>query len=67
MKSESASIDCFGVSVSFNGNAQLFDVCSGDGFTLEGCKYSEFLDLMDSLWYSGPGAPDLDAACYTPL
>lgn len=60
---ESASADCFGVSVRSNGNPLLFDGCSGDNFTLEGCSWPEFHSLMQRLWYSGPGAPDLDAAC----
>ena len=60
LASENASEDCFGVGVIFNGNPQLFEGCSGDGFSLEGCKFSEFLNYMDSIWYSGPSADDLD-------
>lgn len=65
LASDSADENCFGVSVIFNGRPQLFDGCSGDLFTLEGCKFPEFIDYIDSVWYSGPSAPDLDAACST--
>ena len=37
--------------------------CTGDLFTINGCSYPEFVALMDKLWYSGPSADDLDAAC----
>ena len=57
--------ECFSVSVSFNGKPQLFEGCTGDRFTLEGCSFTEFVDYIDKQWYSGPGAPDLDAACAT--
>jgi len=65
--SDSADENCFSVSVIFNGKPQLFDGCTGDNFTLEGCKFPEFLDYVNSRWYSGPSAPDLDAACATPV
>merc|ERR1719491_1053704 len=65
LASDSADENCFGVSVIFNGRPQLFDGCSGDLFTLEGCKFPEFIDYIGSVWYSGPSAPDLDAACST--
>ena len=54
---------CFSVGVAFNGNPQLFDGCTGDNYTLEGCKYDEFVKYVNDRWYTGPGAPDLDAAC----
>lgn len=57
------SMDFFGVSVSFNGTPQLLEGCSGDGFTLEGCSFNDFLTYIDDRWYSGPNADDLDAAC----
>ena len=34
--------ECFGVSVSFNGEPLLFDGCKGDTFTLEGCSWLDF-------------------------
>ena len=58
------SESCFGVAIIHNGAPLSFPGCSGDGFTLEGCKFPEFLSLMGSKWYSGPGAGDLDAACF---
>lgn len=61
---ETPSEDCFGVSVLFNGRPQLFDGCTGDHFTLEGCSYPEFRAYIDSVWYSGAHADDLDAACF---
>ena len=64
LASDDADESCFGVSVSFNGTPQLFEGCTGDYFTLEGCKFPEFLAYLDSVWYSGPAAPDLNAACY---
>ena len=59
------SADCFGVSVNFNGMPQLFEGCTGDNFTLEGCTFNQFIEYVEDKWYSGPGAPDLDAACST--
>ena len=58
-----ANEDCFGVGVSFNGTPQIFDGCTGDNFSMEGCKWSEFLSYMGKIWYSGVDADDLDAAC----
>jgi len=55
---------CFGVSILFNGVPQRLDGCSGDIFTLNGCNYGEFTALVNRKWYHGPGAPDLDAACF---
>ena len=55
--------ECFGVSVSFNGEPLLFDGCSGDTFTLEGCSWSEFKAYIKKNWYSGASTADLDAAC----
>lgn len=55
--------DCFGVAMFTNGQPLDFEECSGDNFTLHGCKYPEFLALMDKFWYDGPDADDLNAAC----
>lgn len=54
LASADADENCFGVSVIFNGRPQLFEGCTGDLFTLEGCKFPEFLDYVGALWYSGP-------------
>jgi len=54
---------CFGVAIISNGIPLSLPGCSGDGFILEGCSFPEFLDLINSKWYSGPSADDLDAAC----
>ena len=62
---ENASADCFGISVVFNGTPQLLDGCTGDGFTLEGCSYNQFVKYVNDRWYSGPSSDDLDAACAT--
>lgn len=64
LESDAKSEDCFGVSVRSNGTPLLFDGCSGDKFVLEGCSFPEFEALMQSKWYEGPGAPNLDAACF---
>ena len=58
-----ASDNCFGVSIYANGKPLAFDECTGDLFTLNGCSFPEFLALMESKWYSGPSADDLDQAC----
>ena len=60
-----AGEDCFGVSVRFNGEPMELPGCTGDGFSEDGtgCTYSEFKQSMDSIWYSGPDADDLDKAC----
>ena len=55
---------CFGVKILSNGKPLDFDHCSGDLFTLHGCSFPEFLDLMADKWYSGPNADDLDQACF---
>lgn len=55
-----SSEDCFGVAILHDGDPLLFDECTGDGFTLSGCKFPEFLALLESRWYSGPSADDLD-------
>jgi len=47
-----------GVPLRFSGE------CTGDYFTLNGCKYDEFLTMIQKRWYSGPGAPNLDKACF---
>ena len=58
---QKASEDCFGVSILSNGRPLLFDgECSGDLFTISGCSFTEFLAMMESRWYSGPSADDLD-------
>ena len=59
--------ECFGVSVIFNGRPQLFEGCTGDLFTLEGCSWPEFQAYLAKIWYSGPSADDLNAACATPV
>lgn len=66
---EDADENCFGVSVIFNGRKQIFEEfgCTGDFFTIEGCLFPEFLDYMGEIWFSGPQAPDLDAACDNPV
>ena len=65
LASDNADENCFGVSVALNGTPQVFKGFSGDNFSSEsGCKFPEFLAYLDSVWYSGPGAPDLDAACH---
>lgn len=56
--------DCFGVSVLSNGVPLRFDECTGDLFTLNGCNYEEFTNMIQGKLYSGPGAPDLDQACF---
>ena len=61
-----AAEDCFGVSIFSNGEPLMFDECTGDLFTLNGCSYPEFLALMESKWYDGPNADDLNQACFTP-
>ena len=61
--SDAPTESCFGVAIIFNGKPLSFPGCSGDGFILEGCSFPEFLALMDTKWYSGPSADDLDAAC----
>ena len=63
LNSKKASEDCFGVSVRHNGNPIMFEGCTGDNFMLEGCKWPEFESFMKQVWYKGPEAPDLDAAC----
>mmetsp|Transcript_15882 Transcript_15882/g.21514 ORF Transcript_15882/g.21514 Transcript_15882/m.21514 type:complete len:108 (+) Transcript_15882:1012-1335(+) len=65
LREGAADETCFSVNVAFNGRPLLFPGCSGDLFTLEGCKYEEFFQYIGDKWYSGPGAPDLDAACST--
>ena len=55
---------CFSVAVRSNGVPLLFPECSGDLFTLEGCSFTEFLALMQSKWYSGPSADELNEACF---
>ena len=67
LASDQSSESCFGVSIRLNGEPLLFDECTGDNFSLEGCKYPEFLSLIESRWYSGPSADDLDQACFTPV
>ena len=57
--------NCFGVSILSNGVPLRFDECSGDVFTLNGCKYEEFYAMIQKKWYSGPGAPDINQACFT--
>ena len=64
LNSDSPSVDCFGVGIRSNGAPLLFDQCTGDNFSLEGCKWSEFENLMSELWYSGADSDDLDAACF---
>lgn len=59
--------ECFGVSVIFNGRPQLFKGCTGDLFTLEGCKWTEFEAYLKNVWYSGPSADNLNTACATPV
>lgn len=63
LAADSTNEDCFSVGVTFNGTPQLFDGCTGDNFSLEGCKWNEFLSYMGDIWYSGADADDLDAAC----
>ena len=55
-----ASENCFGVSILANGKPLDFNECTGDHFTLHGCSYPEFLDMIKSRWYSGKHADDLD-------
>lgn len=59
--------ECFGVSVIFNGRPQLFKGCTGDLFTLEGCKWTEFEAYLKNVWYSGPSADNLNTACAAPV
>lgn len=67
VSTEQEAQGCFGVSIFSNGRPLQFEgECSGDHFTISGCTYLEFLDLMQSRWYSGPSADDLDSACFTP-
>ena len=58
-------LECFGVSVLFNGEPMTFDQCSGDGFSTDGsgCTWREFKHFMDSIWYSGKFKRDLNKAC----
>lgn len=63
---ETASEKCFSVAILHNGKPLQFPECSGDHFTLNGCSYQEFIDLMESKWYSGPSSDDLDKACFMP-
>lgn len=59
------TMSCFGVSVLSNGAPMRFEDqgCTGDVFTLNGCKWEEFYALVKANWYTGPGAPDLNQAC----
>ena len=59
-----ASQDCFGVSVRFNGNPQLFEGCTGDNFTLNGCKWSEFVAYVEERSAKYQTDEDLDEACF---
>ena len=56
---------CIGVSV-LNNNVPLRfpETCTGDYFTLNGCKWAEFNTLVTENWYSGPDSDDLDKACF---
>jgi len=56
-----ASEECYYVKSRYNGIDLKLPGCS-EKF----CAYSEFTDYMDSIWYSGPNADDLDLACSTP-
>ena len=56
---ETPSENCFGVDVIYNG--ETLDLCSGSS-----CTYPAFKEYMASIWYSGPHADDLDAACFQP-
>ena len=58
-----AESKCFGVSVAYNGEPLLLDGCTGDNFTLEGCSYTEFVNYMSKVWYSGESVDNLDTAC----
>ena len=62
---DGAGLECFGVSVLFNGEPMKFDQCSGDGFSTDGtgCTWREFKHFMDSIWYSGKFKHDLNKAC----
>ena len=59
--------ECFGVAIRLNGSPLQLPGCTGDLFTLEGCKYPEFVQLIESKWYSGLYADDLNAACFQPI
>ena len=65
---ETASKDCFGVGIIFNGVPQSFEEqCpGGDGFSTAntGCTYTDFIQFMANIWYAGPHADDLNQACY---
>jgi len=69
MESSTDLLECFGVSIAFNGTPLKFNGCHGDGFTKRrtGCKWTEFEDYMNTIWYSGVDADDLDAACMVPF
>jgi len=55
------SEECYYVKSRYNGLDLKLPGCN-DKF----CAYSEFTDYMDSIWYSGPHADDLNLACSTP-
>ena len=63
------SEECFSVSVRFDGEPLKLPGCTGDGFSEDnsGCSYSEFKAHMESIWYSGVDADDLDKACSQPV
>ena len=63
LASDSANEDCFGVTVLSNGEPLMFPGCTGDNFTLAGCKFPEFLNMMDEFWYAGVDADNLNQAC----
>mmetsp|Transcript_14401 Transcript_14401/g.10134 ORF Transcript_14401/g.10134 Transcript_14401/m.10134 type:complete len:213 (+) Transcript_14401:672-1310(+) len=50
--------DCFYVKTIYNGIELKLSGCD-DKF----CSYSQFTDYMESIWYNGVSADDLNAAC----
>ena len=62
--------DCFGVAILYNGLPMEFpNKCAGgDGFSDDqsGCTYTDFKQLMQSIWYKGKPveSANLDLACY---
>ena len=63
------SEECFGVRIRSNGEAMKLPGCSGDGFSDDGsgCSYKDFKAYIQSIWYSGAYADDLDKACSQPV
>ena len=59
MESE-PSEQCFSVLLRYNGKPLEFEgICSDPAL----CTYSEFSDYIDSIWYNGEHADDLNKAC----